>query len=399
MKQLGVRIWFFLRAGFRLEMLYLIILTIFLFGVFTFVSLIPTQAAQEEHAHIEQSSSLKEIFSNPVNAPYKIATYALTSISPSVRMARAISFVFYMAACIAMFYALKHWHTTQASILTTISFATNAIVLSAGRLGAPAITTMSFFIFSSMLLWQVHSKSNKIVPVIVLLSLAALLYVPGAVWFFIIVAVVYGDKIKRLFRNVKRPAIFIGAVLALALMSPLLYSFAQNTDYLKEWLLLPQQIEWSNLPRSILRVPSAFVYRMPVEPLVNIARLPVFDIATGVFFLIGLNAYLRKLRLDRTRVMIGAALVAIIIGGFGQTLLAVIMLLPFAYAVIAAGIEYLLDEWFSVFPRNPVARSFGVILITCTLLFSTYYQLTRFFVVWPQTPQTRSTYDQTRIVD
>ena len=138
---------------------------------------------------------------------------------------------------------------------------------------------------------------------------------------------------------------------------------------------------------------------MPVEPLINIGRLPVFDIVSGVLFLIGLNAYLRKLKLDRTRVMIGAALVGIGIGALGQTTVAVIMILPFVYSVVAAGIEYLLDEWYTVFPRNPVARSFGMLLITTAVLFSIYYQLTRFFVVWPQAPETRTVYTQSRIVN
>ncbi len=399
MKKSGVKIWRFVRASFSRESLYLVIIRALLYGIYSFISLVPSEAAETEHRNVEQSSSLRKVYENPVNAPYKLATYALTSLSPSVRMARAISFVFYMGACVALFYALKHWHTLQASILTTLAFASNAVILGTSRLGTPAITTFSFFIFSGLLLWQVHSKSNKIVPIIVLLCLAALLYVPGAIWFFIIIAVVYGNRFKHLFKNVKRPAVIIGAILALALLTPLVLSFVENSNYLKEWLLLPPQLDWGNVPRSILRVPSAFIYRMPIEPLVNIARLPVFDIATGVLFLIGLNAYMRKLKLDRTRVMIGAALVAIVIGAFGQTLLAVIMLMPFAYAVIAAGIEYLLDEWFSVFPRNPVARSFGVIMITATVLFSTYYQLTRFFVVWPQTPETRAVYDRSRIVE
>jgi hypothetical protein len=398
-KKAGVTIWNFLRRLWRIETIYLIFICVAAFGILSLVSLIPAQASKEEQELVSQSSSLRSILENPVNAPYKIATFALAEISPSVRMARAISFLFYMAACVSMFYTLKHWHTLQASILTTLAFATNAVILGTSRLGTPAITTLSFFIFSGLLLWQVHSRSNKTVPLIVLLCLAALLYVPGAVWFFIIIGVVYGNKYKHFFKNVKRPAVVIGTLLALLLMTPLILSFISDIDYLKEWLLLPKDLDWGNLPRSILRVPSAFIYRMPVEPLVNIARLPVFDITSGVMFLIGLNAYLRKMKLDRTRVMVGAALVAIVIGAFGQTLLAVILLLPFAYSVVAAGIEYLLDEWFSVFPRNPIARSFGVVMITTAVLFSTYYQLTRFFVVWPQAPETREVYDHSRIVE
>ena len=96
--------------------------------------------------------------------------------------------------------------------------------------------------------------------------------------------------------------------------------------------------------------------------------------------------------------MIGSAVVGIVAGALGQLLFAVIMLLPFAYSVIAAGIEYLLDEWYSVFPKNPFARSFGFLVLTSVVLFSMYYQLTRFFVVWPQYENTRKTYNQSLII-
>jgi hypothetical protein len=398
-KKFGVKIWHFMHAWWRRETIYLLLIGLVLFGILAIVSNVPNQASSVEREFIYNSGTLDEIIRNPVNAPYKIATNLLTTISPSVRVVRALSFVFYIAACVALFLALKCWHTVQVSALATLAFASNAVMLAVARLGAPTITVISFFIFSGLLLWQVHSRSNKLVPVLVILSLAALLYVPGAIWFFLILLIVYGDRVGYLFKNVKRQAIIIGFVLALLLMSPLIISFVSDVNNLKEWLLLPQNIQIDSIPRSILRIPSAYIYRMPVEPLVNIARLPIFDIASGVFFLIGINAYLRKLKLDRTRVMIGASLVAIVIGALGQTILAIVLLLPFAYAVLAAGIEYLVDEWYSVFPKNPYARSFGVILITCAVLFSTYYQLTRFFVVWPQTPETRGVYNQTRIVE
>jgi hypothetical protein len=87
------------------------------------------------------------------------------------------------------------------------------------------------------------------------------------------------------------------------------------------------------------------------------------------------------------------------LGALGSPITAIVFLLPFAFSVIAAGIEFMLDEWSSVFPRNPVAKSFSVILLTTTVPFSSYYQLTRFFVVWPQTPETRAVYSESRILD
>ena len=386
-----IRLW-------RRETLVLIaILTLFL-SIFSVLSNIPERASIEEQAVANDSSSLRVIFDNPVNAPYKLATYGLTALSPSIRLVRAVSYIFYIGACIAMFYALRHWHTLQTSVITTAAFATNSVVLAVGRLGTTLITVMSFFIFSSMLLWQLHTHSNKFVPIIVLIAVGSLLYTPGAIWFFLILSVVYFNRFKKLFNDVKRPAIIFGVAISAILLAPLIISFVRDIDTLNQWLLIPSNFDTSEIPRSILRLPSAFIYRMPIEPIINVGRLPIFDIASGILFLIGLNAYRRKLKLDRTKVMIGSAIVAIVVGALGELTVSVIILLPFAYSIIAAGIEYLLDEWYSVFPRNPYARSFGLLLITSVMLFSIYYQMTRFFVVWPQAPETRAIYNQSRII-
>ncbi len=388
----------FISIFYRREYIPVIILLCVSILVGSFLTTIPSQSAVAEHMTAAQSQSIRLIFDNPLNAPYKFASYLLLTLSPSVRMVRAVSFIFFVAASVSVFYALKHWHTLRASLLASLAFTTNAVMLGTARLGTPLITAVSFYVFASFLLWQLHTRSNKAVPIVVFVALSALLYTPGVFWFLLILSIVYWKNIKKLFMNVKRQALLVGMLCALIIMFPLLFSFVRDARQLADWLLLPTSVDWNTIPRSILRVPSAFIYRMPVESLINVSRLPVFDLASGFLFLIGLHAYRKNLRLDRVRVMIGSALAGIIIGAFGQVLVAIVMLIPFAFSVIAAGIEYLLDQWNSVFPRNPYAKSFGFIMVTTVILFGSYYQLSRFLVVWPQTPQTREIYDQPRII-
>ena len=360
---------------------------------------VPELAAQQEIATAQSASSLQTILENPVNAPYKIVSLLTTQISSSIVMVRLVSFSIFVFACVSLMYALRHWHAQRAALLATIAFATNSVVLAIARLGTPLITVFSWFIFASMLLWQLHSRSNKLVPAATLIGLGVLLYTPGAVWFFAIMFIVYNKRIMTLFKDVKRRALMIGGLCAVILALPLIVSFIRDGNLLKEWLLLPETMQWGEIPTAILRVPSAFIYRMPEEPLINVAQLPVFDLVGGMLFLIGLNAYRQKLKLDRTKLMVGCAIVGVIIGALGQIITAVVLLLPFAFSVIAAGIEFLLDEWHSVFPRNPFAQAFGSLLITIVIIFGAYYHLTRVFVVWPQTPETKNVYTQSRIID
>lgn len=367
--------------------------------IFKLVGHIPEGAADAEIASSIDVSSVSKIIANPINAHYKIASLLATKVSMSILALRLVSFLLFTATCYALFYTLRHWHTKHAAGLATIAFATNSIALSVGRLGAPYSVTFTWFIFTALLLWRTRSKSTKLLPFISITAIAALLYSPGAPWFFVVICFANIDKFKKFFKNIKILTLLPSALITIGLLAPLIYSFTNDTQLIRDWLLLPENLNLSEIPRQLLRVPSAFLYRMPDYPLLTIGRLPVFDLASGFLFLIGLKAYAKNFRLERSRIMAGSIVVGLIIGGLGQTMIAVLVLMPFAFSMVAAGIEYLLDEWSSVFPRNPIAKSFGVLMITTVVLFGSYYQLTRFLVVWPQTPETRAIYHNSRIIN
>jgi len=373
--------------------------TTVLVGIIAFLSRIPGQAAEAEHSLAQSAQSLGSIYDSPINAPYKLLVLISTLISSSILAVRSISLVVFFGVIVAVFYTLQHWHSKNAAILATIAFGTNSVVLAVGRLGTPLVTVFGWFIFTAMLLWQVHGNSNKLVPSAVILGVATLLYVPGAPWFFLIFLFFYWDRFKKAFLHVKKTGVLFGALIGLLIITPLLLGFVRDPSTIRDWLMLSESIELSSVYRSILEVPSAFVYKLPRDALLNIGTLPVFDLASGFLFLIGLNAYRKKISLDRTRLMIVMALIAVLVGAFGQTITAIVLLLPFAFSMIAAGIEFLLDEWNSVFPKNPFAQSFGVVVIAVVVLFGAYYQLTRFLVVWPQAPETHEVYDRGRIIE
>lgn len=373
-----------------------------LFGLLTAVilqlSLVPTSGSDIEVQTYMQSSNIESISSNPLNLPYKLVVFVFTVFSESIRSVRAVSIVIFAVSTLALYRILKRWHNDKIALYASMMFATNATALAVGRLGATSVMLFTWPIVISLLLWLQHGNSRRVAPFALAVISAALFYVPGAPYFFTLLIILFGRKITSLFKNMTRSAFYISLVSGILVMLPLIITFIQDINILKQWLLLPEMISLSDVPRNILRVPSAFIYRTPVDPLYTVGRLPVFDVASGALLLIGLYAYQKHIKLERTRVMLLTALFSIIIGSLGELLNAIVLMLPFAYAMIAAGISYLLDQWYSVFPKNPFARSFGLILVTIVILSSSYYQLTRFLVVWPQTPETRMIYNQPRLI-
>jgi hypothetical protein len=391
--------WKWAKAFFwRRQTIYALIVIIVLSLVVVQLSVIPKNFAQVENDYAQNVSVYTNIGANPLSLPHKLASFGLLQLFESTRIVRAVSIVMFGIFVVALYRILKRWHSDKIALLATFMFATNATVLATGRLGTPLVLLFGWSLVISLLLWLQHGHSRKVAPFMLLVISAALLYVPGAPYFFLLLFILFGNKIVSTIKHLKRKTIYLAILVSILVLVPLVISFYNDVSILKQWLLLPQTIDWSSIPKNILRVPSAFIFRSPDNPLLNIGRLPVLDVAAGGFLLIGLYAYQKNSKLERTRIMILTAFFGVIFGALGELTVAITLLLPFVFAVIAAGISFVLDEWYSVFPRNPFARSFGLLVVTAVVLMSSYYQITRFLVVWPQTPQTRTIYSQPNLI-
>jgi hypothetical protein len=67
-------------------------------------------------------------------------------------------------------------------------------------------------------------------------------------------------------------------------------------------------------------------------------------------------------------------------------------LVPVLYLFIATGLDHLLGQWLSVFPRNPVARTAGMGVVCIMLLFSVLYQVRAYYIAWPHNDATRQAF-------
>jgi hypothetical protein len=60
--------------------------------------------------------------------------------------------------------------------------------------------------------------------------------------------------------------------------------------------------------------------------------------------------------------------------------------------IAAAGISYLLDKWFEVFPRNPIARAIGWIALGLVVVLACSFHVTHYFIGWPHASATHEVY-------
>ncbi len=109
---------------------------------------------------------------------------------------------------------------------------------------------------------------------------------------------------------------------------------------------------------------------------------------------LGTYSYLIRFNLVRTRAMIGAALISWFLIAFSNTV-TIVIILPLVYLTVAAGIMLLLQQWYTVFPYNPIARHIGVALLIAVISISIFYNFNRYFVAWANSPITKVSFSET----
>jgi len=352
-------------------------------------TLVPGPTPAENEA-IASSKTLLSIVNNPLNAPHKLLQYGVQKAGfDSIAVLRVVSGAFAILLVVTFHRLVRKWYSKRIALLTTCLLATSSWLLAIGRSATPNILLSSWFFVIFLLLWFRHSRNVKLAPPLLLLSLTALLYIPGTVYLVGLIAIWYATSAPTFFRFMKKLPITTGLIAGGLLLAPLIISFVRQPSLLSDWLLLPDQLTIGDFLQNIRGLGTTFFYQSLPNPEFWLGRLPLLDALTGTMVLLGVYSYRFHLRMERTPLLALVILLGIIvIGAAGPQL--VFLLLPFVYVLVASGLAYLLERWFNVFPRNPVARALGTTLVSVAVIFAGYYHLNRYFVAWPNAPETKA---------
>lgn len=343
---------------------------------------------------IHDSRSLSAILHNPLWLPYKLLGYILIKLGASPLTHRFISALLAVCTLFAFYSLCRKWYRPRVAALTTCLFALSSTTLTLARVATPAILLYSWLILASAVLWFRGTRKARFAPPFMLVLLAFVFYLPGAIWFLGLLAIWFWRDIPRYFKDMKHWAIIVGALLALAVVAPLAYAFYKDTHLAIDWMLLPSKYNLHASLLALANVPSAFFYKSAANPAYTLGTLPLLDSFTGTMLLIGLYAYRKRLRLERTIVYLFAGLGAITLTVLNNNQLYLVMMLPFIYLLAGDGMAYLLEEWRRVFPRNPLARFIGTTILSLVVLTACLYHMNRFFLAWQNAPATKVIYSQ-----
>jgi hypothetical protein len=352
--------------------------------------------ASAERASMQSANTWAAIQQNPLNAPYKIAVHLLDSTTHhslvATRIAAALGGI---VAVVTFFCITRVWYGFRVGFLSTVLFATSAGFLHAARLGTPQILQMGVVILAAMLVW--HRRSPRLHPWLtyaVILVFGVLLYVPGMVWFEGIIAAVI---VTRVIRHWNRSALIhriVWAVLAVVLLAPLVRALLASPHLAFTWFGLPTTIHSiGQIPSHILQTILSIGVRSDGTPLTWLGHSPLLSVVELILAVIGIYVYLE--RSLRSILLTTALIIAVILISLGGGV-SIAYLVPLLYLLVAGGIKHFLDEWLNVFPRNPIARGFGISIVIIMLSFSVFYHLRSYFVAWPHNSATKQVFDLPR---
>jgi hypothetical protein len=337
---------------------------------------------------VEQQSMLHgwhAIWHDPLNAPYFIFLRLVRYYNHTLFDARAVSAVLGIGLCLLFYYVVRKWLNYRLATISVIWFGTNGYFLHASRLSAPLMLQM-FVSLGLVALWTAaHRNTAPWLRWLWAGTLPVLLYVPGAVWLVAAALLVGRRRWLEAWRRQRASHKVLLCLFSAALLAPLGYHLVVRTLQTHSAAAFRA---WAGITEHSLQSFGKTFALTPVHLFVHgdgsgVTTFPALSVAVTVLTLLGILIAFQRRQDGRWRyalTVLAAGWVAVGLGGMG-----LIVIVPVLYLLATVGLAYLLSEWYRVFPRNPIARGFGFLMISSVVALSSLYGLRLYFVAGPHT--------------
>ncbi len=356
---------------------------------------LPAGLSTAELQNLNAMGNWHSFLTNPFYAPHGLLLFVLQVLGVKSLLAfRSVSVLWALVCVLLFFSTLRIWFSKRVAVLGTVLLASSTWFLILARTMTPEIMQTSLVALLAVGGWLRYSRA-RIVPLLIGATLVAVLcYIPGMIWFILLAAMWQRRAIKSALEEAPFVVVMAATFWLILLIAPLLYGMVRNPHLLQTWAGLPTYFQGAGtMLRNAINIPSALFFRAPLKPGLWVGRLPLLDIFSAVMFMLGVYNFLFLRKLDRAKVLLGiAVLTTILITLGGQVTLTV--LLPAVYIMVASGIDLLLNQWFSVFPRNPLARGLGMAIMVSLVVATCAYHITRYYRAFLLSPTTKEVYSR-----
>jgi hypothetical protein len=371
------------------------ILVLLFVGFYKLESITNSQLSPQEVANLETASSVEAIINNPLFLPYKVGQFVIFNfIADSIYLARALVALFGVGLVLLFYLLARHWFSPRIAWMTSLMLATSGLFLNFARLAVPDILLPLALLALLGCAWWLNTTNHirtALFGTVILCTFA--LYIPGIIWFVILAIFTQHRHVRRLLRHIPSYSTAGFAFVLLVLLLPLFRAFYLDPSLILSWLALPTSIDLAVVIKEFIFVPASLIVRSLSNPVFNLGRLPYIDILTICLAILGFYAFILRFELVRTKTLIGSTVIAWALIAVSDTV-SIVIILPLLYLTVASGIMLLLHQWFTIFPKNPIARFIGITLVLTAISISLFYNINRYYMAWANSPVTNQSFEE-----
>jgi hypothetical protein len=353
--------------------------------------------SKAEIASYTASSDWHLIANNPIYAPYKVLVWLGTAVAhKGILVTRVVAACYGILAVLAFYLISRLRYQFWMAFAGTVMFATSAGFLHAARLGTGLVLQLAILAFVLCILWYRARPSLRVaIGYLAAILFALMWYVPGLIWLEAFGVLLLHGSVLRQLRAHRPRHIVAWALLFLAFISPLVWAIAHTPRLALSVVGFPQSLQLlSHVPHNLLDTILAIGIRSDASQQLWVDHLPLLNAIELTLAIIGVYTYVylvRKNRSSSSILLIGATILMTLLASLGGDV-TFICLVPLLYLFVISGLNNLVGQWLVVFPRNPIARATGVLIVTVMVFFSVLYQVRSYFVAWPHNQATRQVF-------
>lgn len=360
---------------------------------FRLFKLVP-YASSTEIAARESARTIDLLIQNPLFLPHKLTQLALYVAGfDGLLASRFISVVFAFVAVLFFYRVVRTWYTPRVAFMASGLFLSASWLLHHARLATPAV----LYLMSIALIWAgfriVGNTRTRFTMAVIILVLLSLLFVPGFIWIIVAGIVWQRKRVMAEIKSLHNAQLAALALVGVVVLGILAQAFVRDTSLLFVWLGLPETFMVKEAALRLALTPYHVFIRAPFDPVTWLGRLPYVNVAMGLLFGLGCYVLYKSITLDRIRALLGILIIGSVLAALGGEV-SLVIILPLICLAIAAGIALLLQQWFTVFPRNPIARGIGVAFVIALVSMSIYYNLFQYFEAWPKNLDTQAVFTE-----
>ncbi len=334
---------------------------------------------------------------NTLYGPYYLLLHAVYAIHHSVYFFRLASVIVGLVVVSLVYWIVSSWHGYKIGLLAAAIILTNFGLLASAREATYRITQLLLVIAILYAVSLLNTKPTSLRLVIYLLLSYTALYVPGGIWISTAALLLSYKNIINVLRELnlyKRLLVLIAPIIPIL---PLAYQLIRHfaMAQFKAWLGFGLNGNLSHMSHdyflNLIKFPAdIFFSNQTLGYDLSLGHLPLMPITFSLLFILGLYYYITKWNNWHWRSVLILLLTGWIIGGLG--ILSPLALLPLIAITTGTGLAYMLKEWFSVFPRNPIARYTGIIVMFAVISLTSIYAIRTYIVGWANNPNSSALY-------